>query len=237
MQYDEVMRIIELIYGGQVDVPKISFAKFTAAAKVLKINGFDKIDDVNPDDLEEAFEMRNCYVRLTDVTIKMNAIAPPNAATVTENTPPNSAPATPFASPDFLAGTSKTGSMTSNTAPNSKPTQSNSCGPVSEFGAADAIDAPVLTHKSKASKRSSTGHASFVHPKKNRLRLPSLNGSSDSDSSLVPTASKPSANGDVALCHPKKNPLRLQSLNHIGCDDRPLVPLIQSNPGKLNEFN
>lgn len=260
VQYDEMLRIIELIYGGQVDVPKTSWAKFTAAAKVLKINGFEKVDDVNPDDIEKGFAMRNCYVRLTDVTTNMKKIAAKNKTMVTENTPPNSAPGTPFASPDAVAGTSKTLSA------NSEPTKENSCVADSEIDAADVLDTPILTHQPKASKRSSDC-VPFVHPKKNRYRLESLNDSSDSDVSLVPSTSKPSSNQGVALCHPKKNrfrlcntsdsdsplilpasktssnvgatlfhqkknPLRMQSVSDSRCNERSTKRI---NPGKLNK--
>lgn len=232
VQYDEMMRIIELIYGGKIDVPKTSWPKFTAAAKVLKINGFDKLGDISPEDIEKTFTMRNCYVRLTDVTEKLNKNAPPNEVTVTENTPPNSAPGTPFALLDAVAGTLETGSVTANTPATSEQSTPNSCDAVPEVEMADleVVGAPTPTHQPKASKRSSTGRVPSVHPKKNRFRLHGLNDSSDSDSPVVPTASKPSFNRSVALCHPKKNPLRDSSDS-----DRPLVPATKINPGKLNK--
>lgn len=231
------MRIIELIYGGQVDVPKTSWAKFTAAAKVLKINGFDKLGDINPDDIKKTFVMRNCYVRLNDVTEKLNKNAPPNQATVTENTPPNSAPGTPFDPLDAGADPLETGSVTANTPPNSEPSTPNSGDAVPEVEMIDleAVDAPTPTHQPKASKRSSTGRVPYVHPKKNRFRLLGLNDSSDSDSPVVPTASKPPSNRSVALCHPKKNSLRFQSLTDSSDSDRPLVAPTKINPGKLNK--
>lgn len=108
MHYDEVMQIIELMYVGHVDVPKKNWSKFMAAAKLLKINGFEKIGDINPYTIAKEYEMRNCFVKLTDVGKTVAANRPPDNAV--QNTPPNSTPSTPTTPPCEMSSTPNTSS-------------------------------------------------------------------------------------------------------------------------------
>lgn len=168
VQYDEVMHIIELMYGGQVDMPKKNWSKFLAAATLLKINGFEKLRDINPYAIETGFEIRNCYVKLTDMSEVMHARDPSKATSIaapgTSKTPPNA------------------GSVTANTPPRSVQSTPNQRASSPDIDSADLELSDLADVDSR--KRSSTGVAE-VHSKKSRLRKLSSTDSSDSDRPIV----------------------------------------------------
>lgn len=90
MQYEVVMQVIELFYSGHIDVPKKNWNKFLATTKLLEVNGFENVGDVNPIAIEKEFQMQNCYVSL--VKVSEPASTPPNDAAGMENTPSFSMP-------------------------------------------------------------------------------------------------------------------------------------------------
>lgn len=69
MSYAEVMLVIDFIYAGQVDVPKTNWSSFVKALKLLEVNGYENVGDIDPRDIENDFKMRNCYVKLTEISI------------------------------------------------------------------------------------------------------------------------------------------------------------------------
>lgn len=191
-------RIIELIYCGHVNVPKERWSKFLGAVKLLQINGFEKLGDINLSGVEKEFQMLNCYVKLTDVGKMMEETGRSNESATeiesdTEITPPNFLLRSPHTLPIGVPSTSKTpsnaGSGTANTPPNSVQSTPNTRATHPEMVHAkdDSMqeNSQVDAVSVKANKRTSIGHIEIECQKRNRLRLLSTSTSIASDTSIT----------------------------------------------------